>query len=72
MSARSSPPLGGGGDDEKRVGKTDTLYEDVVSLRSSSEKEVFSLESVDPALNAKMHLVNDVRCSVSRGHVFFY
>ena len=34
----------------------------VVSDPSSSAKgEVFSLESVDPALNAKMHLVNNVR-----------
>jgi hypothetical protein len=60
MSARSSPLFGGGGNDEKHVGTTEALYEDVVSLGSSSEKEVFSLESVDPALNAKMHLVNDV------------
>ena len=31
------------------------------SIGSIDKSEVFSLQSVDPALNAKMHLVNDVR-----------
>lgn len=66
MSARSSPPFVSGDGDEKHVGATETLNEDVVSQSSSPEKEVFSLESVDPALNAKMHLVNDVRSHVAR------
>lgn len=30
------------------------------SIGSIDKAEVFSLQSVDPALNAKMHLVNDV------------
>jgi hypothetical protein len=32
-----------------------------LSVRTLDKGEVFSLEDVDPALNAKMHLVNDVR-----------
>lgn len=32
-----------------------------LSVGSLDKGEVFSLEDVDPALNAKMHLVNDVR-----------
>ena len=60
MSAMGSPPSRSGVTDEKHGGKTEALYEEVVSLGPSPEKEVFSLESVDPALNAKMHLVNDV------------
>ena len=30
---------------------------------SYGKEEVFTLESLDPALNAKMHLVNNVRLS---------
>ena len=46
-------------------GKTVDDRGDTVSLNSlplsAGKGEVFSLESVDPALNAKMHLVNNVR-----------
>ena len=38
----------------------DTVSENSLPL-SAGKGEVFSLESVDPALNAKMHLVNNVR-----------
>ena len=41
-----------------RTGKTASITSDLTSL---GKGEVFSLESVDPALNAKMHLVNNVK-----------
>lgn len=65
MSASSSPQLVGRQYDEKHVG-TDhgkempaAQFDDDASLGSSREEEVLSLQSVDPALNAKMHLVNN-------------
>ena len=64
MSAGSSPPFQRHGDDEKHVGKAAARYDDDTSLNSSSDKEVFSLQSVDPGLNAKMHLVNNVWGSI--------
>ena len=57
MSARSSRPFGSGEMDKKHGGTTKVLYEDVAFLSSSSEKEVFSLENIDPPLNAQMHLI---------------
>ena len=43
------------GDERGDTGSVDSLP------LSAGKGEVFSLESVDPALNAKMHLVNNVR-----------
>lgn len=40
------------------TGRTGSMTSDLTSL---GKGEVFSLESVDPALNAKMHLINNVR-----------
>ena len=58
----TSPPVG---EDHEKQGLSIPAVglDDHVSVGSGSsfEKgEIFSLQSVDPALNAKMHLVNDV------------
>jgi len=65
MSLEESPPTRAldkdvAVDDGKhgRTGKTASITSELASL---GKGEVFSLESVDPALNAKMHLVNNVR-----------
>ena len=67
MSQDSSPKLGGF--DEKGVKVGDDvdvegaggLHERTLSVASLNKGEVFTLQDLDPALNAKMHLVNDVR-----------
>ena len=49
-------------EENKRVDlETATYARRSDSIGSIDKAEVFSLQSVDPALNAKMHLVNDVR-----------
>lgn len=64
MSTDASPSL-----DAKDVerGKHDTPVIRNTSVGSIDKGEVFSLQDVDPALNAKMHLVNDVR--LGRSHL---
>lgn len=65
MSEGTRPQSAGRELDEKHVGSAEVVRgkaeDDNGSLVSSLDKEVFSLQSVDPALNAKMHLVNNVR-----------
>lgn len=62
MSLEGSPPTRAidkdAAMDEGKHGRTTSLASD---LMSQGKGEVFSLEDVDPALNAKMRLVNNVR-----------
>jgi hypothetical protein len=66
MSATSSPPLGAGNEkidyskDHEKValGQQDVTY-DTHSVDKG--EDILSMQDVDPALNAKMHIVNNVR-----------
>ena len=58
MSLNDNPPTVGKHFDNH--GKVIPTVEEHDSASSLGKGEIFSLESVDPALNAKMHLVNNV------------
>ena len=66
MSATSSPVFASGNektsyhkDDEKvALGEQDVTYE---AASIDKGEDILSLNDIDPALNAKMHLVNNVR-----------
>ena len=76
MSARSnSPPLASStekadypkGDEKVALGETD-VSDEHVSMREG--QDVLALQDVDPALNAKMHLVNNVRAHMRQSPRF--
>ena len=58
--------------DAKKDPESDVLPRPTSLDDSLHKGEVFSLESVDPALNAKMHLVNNVRSIELRFRVIFF
>jgi len=63
MSRKSSPPLAGNdgypkGNEKFALGEPDVLVE---LLSVGEGEDVLALQDVDPALNAKMHIVNNVR-----------
>jgi hypothetical protein len=63
MSTKSSPrPRPGSNDDEKCVPKEPDITIDGVSVQGGID--LLALQGVDPALNAKMHLVNNVSINV--------
>jgi hypothetical protein len=60
MSAHSTPPLGPGyskSDEKAPLGEPDVVL-DRVSVGEGTD--ILALQDVDPALNAKMHIVNNV------------
>ena len=63
----SSPNMAGSEDEEKHASTIPAAdLDDAASADLSLGKgEIFSLQSIDPALNAKMHLVNNVRVARS-------
>lgn len=65
----SDDPLSNDGDMEKAAAEGKLSAHEMISVDIGGEKEdVLQLQDIDPALNAKMHIVNNVRDSVlSRG-----
>jgi len=65
MSADSSPKFGGLNEKNAKLNEdvegAGGLHERTLSVATLNKGEVLTLQDVDPALNAKMHLVNDVR-----------
>ena len=65
MSSQEDPPTHTLNEDSGPEKSKNGRLADATSVGSDptflAKGEVFSLESVDPALNAKMHLVNNVR-----------
>lgn len=56
-------------DHEKSVEAQDVAASMTSDPLSYGKEEIFTLESLDPALNAKMHLVNNVR---GQCHAFLF
>ncbi len=71
MSAESSPPLVLNSDDTKYANSEKAALGEpeltVDGISIGEGQDILSLQGVDPALNAKMHLVNNVRslCSIA-------
>ncbi len=63
MSTTATSPTLDGRDKDMEGGKVDPPLVRSMSVGSLDKGEVLSLQDIDPALNAKMHLVNDVRRS---------
>jgi hypothetical protein len=60
MSTQSTPPLEPGrstGDEKAALGGSDIVLDDHFL---GEGKDLLALQDVDPALNAKMHIVNNV------------
>lgn len=60
MSADHSPALESNEKNEKHFGAEPELVHDGYSVSESSD--ILGRQDVDPALNAKMHIVNNVHC----------
>lgn len=62
MSSDASPYLPPGAEKDKPLGEKAVAQEQGDEIASSIGKEdILALQEIDPALNAKMHLVNNVR-----------